>query len=503
MRSRLESGLSYLLPKFSDVVFIALFVGVVGLGPRIFNIDGDLGRHLTIGKYILDHRQIPTQDIFSHSMSGAPLTPHEWLAQVIFALSFAVGGLDGVVWLSAVLIAATFTANYLQSWARSRSIFLALFWTILAAAASSLHWLARPHLFTMFLIIPWIVILERIRRGESNRWWLLPILMLFWANLHGAFIAGFVILGAYLLGDLWQSLLVESEAGWRLRIRPYLYAAGGSILATLINPAGGHLWETSLGYIRNRYLVGHTAEYLPPNFHEASNWPFLLMVGLSFLVLGMNRATIHPAHIFLVSGWGMMGLYSVRNVPIFALVAAPILAEASVQVLKTLRIGRTFFEFDRRIAAIEASLRGYVWPINILIAIAMAYGAGIDLDFNRQGNRFDGGTFPVEAVDWMQKQPQKGSVFNYFPWGGYLLYRDWPRTRVFIDGQTDFYGEQLTRLYEQVLTLEPGWQEVFRDYQVDWVLMPTDSALVRTLGQDPSWLLVYQDPTATIFDNLQ
>jgi hypothetical protein len=90
-------------------------------------------------------------------------------------------------------------------------------------------------------------------------------------------------------------------------------------------------------------------------------------------------------------------------------------------------------------------------------------------------------------------------MFNYFPWGGYLLYRMWPEEQVFIDGQTDFYGEALTRQYEKVLTLQDGWQEILTQYQVRWVLMPTDSRLIEALSEDPRWELTYQDKTATIY----
>jgi hypothetical protein len=104
----------------------------------------------------------------------------------------------------------------------------------------------------------------------------------------------------------------------------------------------------------------------------------------------------------------------------------------------------------------------------------------------------------VGAVDWLGANPPPGEVFNYFPWGGYLLYRLWPDQRVFIDGQTDFYGEHLTRQYEQVITLGDGWRQVLEQYQVRWVLMPPTSELVQNLSADPGWKLVYQDTTAAV-----
>ena len=198
---------AYLLPRLENVLFAAIFLGVIGLGSRLLNQDGDLGRHLTIGSYIISHHAIPTHDLFSHTMQGAALTPHEWLAQVIFASAYKVAGLNGVVYLCALMLAVTFALVYRQCMQRSRIVLLSLCFTILAAAAASLHWLARPHLFTLLLVVVWTGILEQMRRGDQRRWWILPLIMLVWANLHGAFIAGFAIWAAYWLEDLYKRRL--------------------------------------------------------------------------------------------------------------------------------------------------------------------------------------------------------------------------------------------------------------------------------------------------------
>jgi hypothetical protein len=501
---------SYLLPKLQDILFLAIFLGVVGLGPRLLNVDGDLGRHLTIGRYILDNRIIPTRDIFSHTLAGAPLTPHEWLAEVLYALAYRLGGLNGVVLLCALLISLTFRLSFRQSYLRSNLVLLALGWTILAAAASSLHWLARPHLFTLLMIPLWTGQLEHIHHGTSPRWWLLPTLMLMWANLHGAFIAGFVIWGVYLAGEAWDYWLgsaprtekegssPESQAASTQVLPVLLLAGASSFLATFINPSGWHLWATSLGYIRNRYLVSHTAEYLPPNFHDPSTWPFLLMLFISLLLLGRKRGGLPAVSVLLLAGWTVMGLYSVRNVPIYALVAAPILAGISAAQVRGARLLAPFERLNRRLEAVEASLRGVLWPALLVLLVSLALFRGVSLDFDGAGNRFDPAVFPVEAVDWLQANPPPGRMFNYFPWGGYLLYRAWPEHKVFIDGQTDFYGEALTRQYERVITLGDGWRQVLAGYQVNWVLMPTGSPLIKALLSDRAWSQIYHDDTATI-----
>jgi hypothetical protein len=106
--------------------------------------------------------------------------------------------------------------------------------------------------------------------------------------------------------------------------------------------------------------------------------------------------------------------------------------------------------------------------------------------------------FPVQAVDWLESNPQSGNMFNSFGWGGYLIYRLWPEYKVFMDGQL-FYGEALTRQHQQVLNADPGWEDVIAQYDIQWMLVPADEPISRLLQLEPGWNLLYQDETATIF----
>jgi hypothetical protein len=278
-----------------------------------------------------------------------------------------------------------------------------------------------------------------------------------------------------------------------------LLAGGASFLASLANPDGWGLWQTSLGFLRNRYLVGHTAEYLPPDFHEPSAWPFLLMIVLSLLLLGLKGGGFAVAPALMLAAWTAMGLYSARNVPLYALVAAPILASAAGALWREEPRLAGLLRFDERLAAVEARLRGHAWAAAAVLLAALGLAGGARLDFTGQGNRFDPAVFPVAAVDWLERQPAPGAGFNYFPWGGYLLYRAWPEQRVFIDGQTDFYGETLTRQYEQVITLERDWQAVLRQYAVGWILVPPDTGLAQALAGESGWREAYRDGTAVVY----
>jgi hypothetical protein len=477
----------YSIPRLRDILFISLLTVVILFGPRTFNLDGDLGRHITIGNYIIENGSIPHTDIFSHTMTGQVLTPHEWLAQVLFALAHRILGLPGVVLLTALIISSSFTIVFYESQARSNAPIISLGITVLAAAASSLHWLARPHVFTFIFLAIWSLLLERVRRGKYAPFWAFGLLMLVWVNTHGAFIAGFVTWGAYLGGELLEAWKSRQWRGSRLKSWGIIGLI--SFAVTLLNPAGIHLWGTSIGFVSNHYLVSHTQEYLSPDFHNPATWPFLLLIAFSIWMLGDKKQPLPVTHVLLLIGWMILGLYSARNIPLFAIIAAPILAETAADNL----INSRWKKIEDNLLKTDQSLKGATWIIiGILGAIFLMSTPAM-----RTYDRFDATVFPVEVLNWLEKHPQRGNVFNYFPWGGYLLYRQWPETLVFIDGQTDFYGESLTREYEQVISATGSWKAIINKYQIEWAIIPSTSDLASALSND-GWEILYQDKTAAI-----
>lgn len=492
-----RSWADWIHPRLGDLVFIGAFLVVLALGGRLLNVDGDLGRHLTLGEWILNNGSVPTRDVFSHTMGGQALTPHEWLSEVIFALANRWAGLAGVVALCALLIALTFTIVFQMAVRCSQAPFLSFAVVFLGMAASSLHWLARPHLFTLLACALWILGMERARGGKAGHLWLMAVGMAVWANLHGAFIAGFAIWGIYGAGMCWDRLF-QHRPFPTVFLRFWILLGLLSFGASLVNPVGIHLWGTSLGYLQNRYLVGHTAEYLPPNFREVYTWPFLVMIGLSVLGFATRAGKRNTTHGLLTLAWTLMSLVSARNIPIYAVVATPVIAEALSGWKNMRRFPRLLQTLEERYLRMENRLKGFVWPALVIAVIFTSLSTPSGMNVFRQSARFSPEVFPVAAADWLQVHPQHGRVFNYFPWGGYLLYRFWPQTPVFIDGQTDFYGEALTREYESVITVEDGWQDILERYQVEWVILPVDGALSKALQANSEWGTLYEDSTAII-----
>ncbi len=493
MRKKLQVLPAVLLPRLRDILFVILFVGALFTGERMLNTDSDVGRDLALGTYMLREHQIPTHDLLSFTKAGQSRPPYEWLAQVLFAAAYRLMGLDGVVLLAALVIALSFSVVYRDAMRRSEGPMLALWLTAWGAAASSLHWLTRPHIFSFLMFALWLEGLERIRKNQSIPLWRFPVGMLVWANLHGGFVFGFLAWAAYLFGCTWEA--------WRKSVDPQvpgrlLKVGALSLIASVATPDLWHNWEAVLNN-RSSYILSHTVETMPPDLRLPGVWPFLGMLVLAIVLLSLNRRRSAATHWLLLAGLAAAGFLMARNIPFFAIAAVPILAEWIRQSFARFEI-RT--RLEQGFARIDSQLFGFVWPVLIT-----AGAAGVLLVHEARAQtslfNFNPQIFPVQAADWLEAHPQNGNMFNDFNWGGYLLYRLWPGQRVFIDSQSDFYGETFVRQYEQIRSARGEWQAGLAQYAVQWVILPRQAPLADVLGRDPNWQVDYQDPIAIIFSH--
>src|SRR5689334_21753947 len=152
--------LRFFIPRIETIFLIAIFWGVIANGPRILNFDCDQPRHILTGNLILITQRVMTTDIFTFRTTGYPSFPHEWLAQVILATTYDWLGLDGIVLLTAIIVILTWGIVYQQAMQISKSFFAALLLLALGVAASQIHVLPRPHIFTYLLTAIWIALLE-------------------------------------------------------------------------------------------------------------------------------------------------------------------------------------------------------------------------------------------------------------------------------------------------------------------------------------------------------
>ena len=476
-----------MMPRFADFFFLLIFLGALMSGPTMLNIDGDLPRHLLVGKVVLETGIAPTQEIFSYMYENKPYTPHEWLADVIYYVLYFVFGLNGVVLLASLLIATTFGLIYSEASQQNDRPFLTFLLMMLGAFVTSIHWITRPHLFTMLFLAVWIILIDRLHRGTPVKLWIFPALVLFWANIHAEFIAGFLILFAYIAGCVWQLLFQRSETAAKT-VKQLITIAISSFAVSLINPVGLRTWDVVVGYVKNRYLLARIVETRPPDFTQAEYLPLLLLLGIAAFLLITKRDKFAPAHYFLLAGFGLMSLFSARNAHLAGVVFPFVLSRAlaginSFQSLE--RVEATIRRMDSR----STGFIGVTVSVLLISALVIAGPMG-------KLNRYEPAVFPVDAVQWLKSNPQSGRMFNAFDWGGYILFHLWPDQKTFIESQTDVTGEA-TQKYERVITLQDGWQEIFDEYNITWALIPPDWPLATELIRQ-GWETAYQDQTALI-----
>ncbi len=482
--------LRYALPRLWDFVFILFVIGALFSGARMLNADSDVGRHLALGNYILANHQIPTLDILSYTKAGEPRPPYEWLAEVAFALAFRLLNLDGVVLLTALLIAAAFTLVYVDAAHRSKAPIIALFISVWAAAASSLHWVSRPHLFSFVFLALWLGMLERVRMGEKQPMWQFPALMMVWANTHGGFLFGFLTYAAYLGG--WLLELLRHSAEWHTG-RRLLLIGGTSLVTSMLTP---DLWGNWVATLNNRssFVLGHTVETMPLNLSGINSWPFLGLLVLTIALMILRWKALAPAHAILLAGLAFSGFAMARNVPLFAIAAAPL---CTCWLAQSLGGVRSWTRVEEAFSAIDRGLRGFLWS-GLAVVVACAVFWSHLRSTQTTVFQWNPGVLPLGAVAWLEEHPQPGHVFNDINWGGYLLFRMWPGQRVFIDSQTDFYGEPFVREYAALLEAPSGWDVMLQKYNVNTLLLPPSTPLALAAQQSTGWRVVYQDATAII-----
>lgn len=503
-----------IIPSLADWVAIITFLMVLLFGSKLINVDGDMGRHIRVGELILQMGAIPHTDLISYTRYGDHYVAYEWGTEVILALLNRALGLYGPVLMIGLIVAVIFWVLFRQLLQRNMPFFLACGFTVMSILLSSIHWLPRPHMFTALFFLFWYLLLDYVQRGGNSRraYILTAILTVIWVNLHGGFVIGLMLLGLYWGTNLVRLILPriglqfdEPPAPLTAKEGIVRFSIIGAIMlvASGVNPAGYELLPYVMGFLTYHFFffVDITDEFLSPNFHVFPIWIFTLELLSIIGILALPRSKgLRIIDIMVIGFFTALSLYSARHLVFFSLIA-PLAVASILQSVKPLSAAVWYQKIagiDRRWATFS---RLSTYPIFsllfILVMIAGIAGYGFDLrsSFPVQ---FSTKRFPVEAVNYLRDHPQSGNMYNRIDWGGYLLYA-YPQARVFIDAQTDFYGEKLTQDYLTVEHVEPGWQDVLDRYHVNWVLYDTNSSLSSILQRDPGWQVVYTDQTATIF----
>jgi hypothetical protein len=505
--------------------------------------DAGIGWHIRTGQLIVATHAIPRVDPFS-SMAGQPWFAWEWLYDVVAGWLDRAAGLNGVVLFTALIIAGLFAWTFRLLLRRGTNVLVALILVLLAVSAAMIHFQARPHVVSWLFTVVWFWILESGEKkwagsysgsfhpdpdspdsDSHGSWplWMLPLLMLVWVNVHGGFLIGFALLAIYWAGAVWQwfslkedrfeGALQKIEAGRRVRKLALIGIL--SAAATLVNPYGFKLHVHIYRYLSNRFLMDHIDEFQSPNFHYVAQKCFAGLLLLTLVALAAKRRAFSASQGLIVLFAVYAGLYAARNIPVSSLllilVIGPCLSDGMERLAEMLSGrgsivrwgGLAFTSFLQRMKGIELSLPGHLWAIAAVVLTCWIAAHGGRLGTTPlMDAHFDAKRFPVHAVDYLEKQGVQGALVGPDYWGGYLIYRLYPRVRMVVDDRHDFYGEEFLKSYLKMVHVEPGWEDFLEQHPAGWVVVPKDSALANMLAETPDWQRAYGDDVAVVFVRL-
>jgi hypothetical protein len=472
------------LLSFRRLFPLAFFIMVFALAVRqSAYIDPDLWWHLQAGQDIVQSQSIPKVDIYSFTKAGSEWVAHEWLSEVIMYAIYQMSGWGGLLFIFSALITITLYLTYRRSEGQPYVAALAI---LLAAASSSPLFGIRPQMITFLLAAIFIGMLTRYASdGQSRRlWWMVPLMVL-WVNLHAGYALGLALIGLYIV-----SLVLDRK--WSLVPRLGLILIAATAVVPL-NPNGFRMFSYPFETLTSPSMAAFIEEWASPDFHKLMFLPLALMlfVLLAALALSARRPAAGELFLLLITAFG--ALRSARHIPIFALIAAPILARHVWNIM----LARGW---DQRLMRAEAPAAGFALVFNLVFLFAPAsLGIFRVAHFVANQPAYEARNYPQAAVNFLAEKQLPGPIYNRYGWGGYLIRRLHPNYPVYIDGRADVYGDSFMTETLRTYDGHTNWRKPLERLGVRTVIIAPSAPLSSLLREDNSWTKVYEDRQAVIF----
>ncbi len=484
-----------------DLVFVSilLWLFAAGAGWSVLLADGDTGWHIRNGEEILNCRCVPHTDSFAFGTEGRPWFAWEWLADVIFAALRRAGGLKAVVLFSGAIIAMASAVMFRHMLWRGSSPFISLALALLATGASSIHFLARPHVVTLLFTAMSAWALDRDRRKPWPWIWGMPLLVALWTNLHGGFLVVFTLLGA----KLFESICVRPRV--KGKVRREIVLAGSCAIATLLNPYGFRLHQHVLEYLQSDWIRQSVEEFQSPRFRSESMLQFEILLALGIATVPALWRQRRLAECCLILFWAQQALGSVRHVPIYCLIAAPLI----VTQLDAVWTKWTATQPPQSLAGLlrQIGIDWERWASGFSAAPAAVCAVLLFLPYSAAWpTDFPAAKFPTALVSRNRRLLSSSTaapvrVFSSDQWSDYLIYRLHPQVRTFFDGRSDFFGLWRGGDYTQLMEGRPGCSAILDREKIRFALIPSTWALAGLLASNPEWKRVDGDPQAILFQH--
>jgi len=465
------------------LIFI-LALGLFAMAARTVT-DPDVWWHLRTGQLILQTHHIFRTDPYSFTRAGHVWVNHEWLSQVLMFSVYRWLGYAGLIFVFAAIVAAAFFVIFLRC--EARPYFAALI-TAWGAAASAATWGVRPQMLSLLFASIFLLLLERSSLRSRLLGWLPPLTLL-WVNLHAGYALGIGLIGLFLCGEILNVVFgAEAWSSVATRLKQLSLALVVCIAVVPLNPNGVRMYTYPWQTLSSSAMQQYIQEWASPNFHQALYLPFLLMVLALLAALAYSPKRLRPLDFLLLAVTLYAALRSVRHIPIFVLVAAPILSRLIHAILQQWPEKNKQDTHSQVKPAFNAALMLGIalfafWRINFIVRSQPAAEAR---------------NFPAAAVSFLAANHPPAPLLNHYNWGGYLIWKLYPQYRVFVDGRADLYGDDFLNRLADIYYIRHNWQDEFAATRVCSVILPPDAPLVSALRESPDWKVIYSDKQAAI-----
>src|SRR2546425_1324349 len=369
-------------------VMLVLFIGV--------EQDPDFWWHLRIGRWMVEHGRLPSQDLFTYTVTSHVWTDHEYLTEILMWLTYSTLGLTALCVAFGLLTWAGFWLMYLQV-RRQPFVFIGVGLAIAAVAGSPI-WGPRSQMITFALSCLELYWLQGYLAGRSRALNLFPLVMVLWANLHGGWVIGFVWLGVALVAELLSWAWDQDNPAHRMHVRRLAVIGLASAVRGAATPHFLSLYpypfQTQGSEAQQRLIV----EWASPNFHDLFLRPFEAMVFLVIAGFALRRPTLYQ---FLLTAAALfLALQSVRNVALFVAAATPVMITTYGEWWKEFAAARkwTYDPPPRRLFAVITAV------VLILIAVITTLRVANNVSPAHQQS-MDAEAYPVPAADWRAGPP--------------------------------------------------------------------------------------------------
>jgi hypothetical protein len=500
--------------------------------------DLDLWWELKSGQIIYETRSIPSQDDFSYTAvipdkiseigrkgidtsetSSEKLNRYwtstfikrKWLSQLILYIAYLLGGFKGLGLMKSAVFAVAYLVLYLTMLRRGAGYVSSLLVLCLIAFIGIDFNYTRSQMFS-YTLFPCLLYVLYDFKSEGKYIYALPVIMAFWANMHGGFVLGAVIITAFTLAECTKYVLrrvvgISAISSLNMvRLKILLVFSILSILISLASPGGYSTYFFPLMLSKSTFV--NVEEYLSPQLYEYHAYWFMLALVWSSVFFLFIRKKLDLTETFLILIVTILSIKGIKFIIFFALGASVFLAFSLTCAASWLKCRKPVkWLFNAPVLStinLKTAATLFLTAILLLTLIKTGVYNGT-LKFYVREHRY-----PSGAVDFISKNKPPGRIFNLFNWGGYIIWFLYPDYRVFIYGRA--LNETAYSQYNQIIKASKGneagiplWKRLLNAHDVNIIMTSAVSSsgviipLVDALNYDEDWALIYADGKSMIF----